>query len=159
MNLKEEITPPKKEENAFILAPYYQIPEIQDVADYVGNSLNLSHKSAETSADIIVFLGVHFMAKTAKILNPTKTVVLPDLEVRCSLPDSCLPDAFKDFKDPDHIVITYTNCVAEIKAMSDLVCTSSKALKTVESVLKEIPIIFAPDKILGPYISKVLAAI
>ena len=131
MDLKKEILRLKKEKNAVILAHYYQVPEIQDVADYVGDSLGLSQKAAETDADIIVFAGVHFMAETAKILNPTKTVVLPDLKAGCSLADSCPPDAFKAFKEkhPDHLVITYINCSAEIKAMSDIVCTSSNALK------------------------------
>jgi len=157
LNLKENILRLKKEKNAVILAHYYQIPDIQDVADYVGDSLGLSQKAAETDADIIVFAGVHFMAETAKILNPNKTVVLPDLNAGCSLADSCPPDAFKVFKEqhPNHKVITYINCSAEIKAMSDIVCTSSNALKIVESVPKETPIIFAPDKNLGHYISKV----
>jgi len=157
LDLKKEILRLKKEKNAVILAHYYQVPEIQDVADYVGDSLGLSQKAAETDADIIVFAGVHFMAETAKILNPDKTVVLPDLNAGCSLADSCPPEAFKAFKEqhPDHLAITYINCSAEIKAMSDIVCTSSNALKIVESVPKEIPIIFAPDKNLGHYISKV----
>lgn len=146
----------KQEKNAIILAHYYQRPEIQEVADYVGDSLGLSRKAAEVDADIIVFAGVHFMAETAKILNPTKMVVLPDLTAGCSLADSCPPDAFAAMiaSHPEHIVITYINCSAEIKAMSDLVCTSSNALKIVESVPKEIPIIFAPDKNLGKYIIK-----
>lgn len=157
MNLKEEILRLKKEKNAVILAHYYQVPEIQDVADYVGDSLGLSQRAAETDADIIVFAGVHFMAETAKILNPNKTVVLPDLNAGCSLADSCPPGAFKAFKEqhPNHKVITYINCSAEIKAMSDMVCTSSNALKIVESIPKDTPIIFAPDKNLGLYISKV----
>ena len=154
MDLIQEITRLKKEKNAVILAHYYQVPEIQDIADYVGDSLGLSQKAAETDADIIVFAGVHFMAETAKILNPSKTVVLPDLEAGCSLADSCPPDAFAAFtkQHPDHIVITYVNCSAEIKALSDIVCTSSNALKIVESIPKETPIIFAPDKNLGKYI-------
>lgn len=154
MNLIQEIARLKKEKNAVILAHYYQVPEIQDIADYVGDSLGLSQKAAETDADIIVFAGVHFMAETAKILNPSKTVVLPDLEAGCSLADSCPPDAFAAFtkQHPDHIVITYVNCSAEIKALSDIVCTSSNALKIVESIPKETPIIFAPDKNLGKYI-------
>jgi len=156
VSLKEQIIQLKKEKNAVILAHYYQIPEIQDIADYVGDSLGLSQKAAETNADIIVFAGVHFMAETAKILNPDKIVVLPDLNAGCSLAESCPPETFKDFKalHPEHLVITYINCSAEIKAMSDIVCTSSNALKIVESVPKEIPIIFAPDKNLGKYISK-----
>lgn len=154
MDLKQEIARIKKEKNAVILAHYYQVPEIQDIADYVGDSLGLSQKAAETDADIIVFAGVHFMAETAKILNPTKTVVLPDLEAGCSLADSCPPDAFEAFtkQHPNHVVITYVNCSAEIKALSDIVCTSSNALKIVESIPKETPIIFAPDKNLGKYI-------
>ena len=154
MDLVKEINRLKKEKNAVILAHYYQVPEIQDIADYVGDSLQLSQKAAETDADIIVFAGVHFMAETAKILNPTKTVVLPDLKAGCSLADSCPPDAFEKFTKahPDHVVITYVNCSAEIKALSDIVCTSSNALKIVNSVPKDTPIIFAPDKNLGKYI-------
>lgn len=156
MDLVKEINRLKKEKNAVILAHYYQVPEIQDIADYVGDSLGLSQKAAETDADIIVFAGVHFMAETAKILSPTKTVVLPDLNAGCSLADSCPPDAFKAFTEahPDHVVITYVNCSAEIKALSDIVCTSSNALKIVKSIPKETPIIFAPDKNLGAYIIK-----
>jgi len=154
MDLVKEIKRLKKEKNAVILAHYYQVPEIQDIADYVGDSLQLSQKAAETDADIIVFAGVHFMAETAKILNPTKTVVLPDLKAGCSLADSCPPEAFEKFTKahPDHVVITYVNCSAEIKALSDIVCTSSNALKIVNSVPKDTPIIFAPDKNLGKYI-------
>ncbi len=154
MDLKEKIKQLKEEKNAVILAHYYQVPEIQDIADYVGDSLGLSQKAAETDADIIVFAGVHFMAETAKILNPTKTVVLPDLEAGCSLADSCPPNTFEAFtkQHPNHVVITYVNCSAEIKALSDIVCTSSNALKIVESIPKETPIIFAPDKNLGKYI-------
>jgi len=154
MNLKDKITQLKKEKNAVILAHYYQEPAIQDIADYVGDSLGLSQKAAETDADIIVFAGVHFMAETAKILNPSKTVVLPDLEAGCSLAESCPPDAFKKFVEahPKHKVITYVNCSAEVKALTDIVCTSSNALKIVESVPKNTPIIFAPDRNLGKYI-------
>ena len=156
MDLVKEIKRLKKEKNAVILAHYYQVPEIQDIADYVGDSLGLSQQAAETDADIIVFAGVHFMAETAKILNPTKTVVLPDLKAGCSLADSCPPDLFEKFtsEHPDHVVITYVNCSAEIKALSDIVCTSSNAVKIVESVPKDTPIIFAPDKNLGRYIMK-----
>jgi quinolinate synthase len=156
MDLVTEIKRLKKEKNAVILAHYYQVPEIQDIADYVGDSLGLSQKAAETDADIIVFAGVHFMAETAKILNPTKTVVLPDLKAGCSLADSCPPDLFEEFTKahPDHIVITYVNCSAEIKALTDIVCTSSNAVKIVESIPKDVPIIFAPDKNLGRYIMK-----
>ncbi|WP_103071644.1 quinolinate synthase NadA [Aquimarina sediminis] len=156
MSLKEKIKKLKEEKNAVILAHYYQTPEIQEIADYVGDSLGLSQKAAETDADIIVFAGVHFMAETAKILNPKKTVVLPDLNAGCSLADSCPPDLFEAFveKHPNHKVITYVNCSAEIKAMTDIVCTSSNALKIVESIPKDKPIIFAPDKNLGKYIMK-----
>jgi quinolinate synthase len=153
-DLVKEIQRLKKEKNAVILAHYYQVGEIQDIADYVGDSLGLSQKAAETDADMIVFAGVHFMAETAKILSPDKTVVLPDLNAGCSLADSCPPDAFETFTKahPNHVVITYVNCSAEIKALSDIVCTSSNALKIVNSIPKETPIIFAPDKNLGQYI-------
>jgi len=153
-SLKERILELKKEKNAVILAHYYQEADIQDVADYVGDSLGLSQEAMKVDADIIVFAGVHFMAETAKILNPTKKVILPDLKAGCSLAESCPPDLFKKFLDkhPDHIVITYVNCSAEIKALSDIVCTSSNAVKIVESVPKDTPIIFAPDKNLGKYI-------
>lgn len=152
--LKEKITALKNKKNAIILAHYYQDTEIQDIADYVGDSLGLSQKAAETTADIIVFAGVHFMAETAKILNPTKTVVLPDLEAGCSLAESCPADSFEKFvkKHPNHTVITYVNCSAEVKALTDIVCTSSNALKIVESIPAETPIIFAPDRNLGNYI-------
>ena len=154
MDLVKEINRLKKEKNAVILAHYYQVAEIQDIADYVGDSLQLSQQAAETDADMIVFAGVHFMAETAKILNPNKVVVLPDLKAGCSLADSCPPDAFEKFTKahPGHVVITYVNCSAEIKALSDIVCTSSNALKIVNSIPKETPIIFAPDKNLGKYI-------
>lgn len=156
MDLVKEINRLRKEKNAVILAHYYQEGAIQDIADYVGDSLGLSQQAAETDADIIVFAGVHFMAETAKILNPSKKVVLPDLNAGCSLADSCPPLPFKKFREqhPDHIVITYVNCSAEIKALSDIVCTSSNALKIVNSIPKETPIIFAPDKNLGRYIMK-----
>jgi quinolinate synthase len=146
----------KKEKNAIILAHYYQEPDIQDVADYIGDSLGLAQKAEKTDADIIVFAGVHFMAETAKILNPTKKVLLPDLKAGCSLSDSAPPALFKQFKDkhPDHLVVTYINCSAGIKALSDIICTSSNAQKIVESLPKEQPIIFAPDKNLGAYINK-----
>ncbi len=154
MTLKEQITALKKEKNAVILAHYYQEPEIQEIADYVGDSLGLSQEAAKTDADIIVFAGVHFMAETAKILSPDKIVVLPDLNAGCSLADSCPPNDFEKFVNahPDHTVITYVNCSAEIKALSDIVCTSSNALKIVESVPKDQSIIFAPDRNLGSYI-------
>lgn len=156
MTLKEKITKLKKEKNAIILAHYYQEPEIQEVADYVGDSLGLSQEAAKTDADIIVFAGVHFMAETAKILSPQKTVVLPDLNAGCSLADSCPPADFEQFvkAHPNHKVITYVNCSAEIKALSDIVVTSSNALKIVESIPKDQPIIFAPDRNLGDYIMK-----
>lgn len=154
--LTSEINRIREEKNAVILAHYYQEPEIQDLADYVGDSLGLSQKAAETNADMIVFAGVHFMAETAKILNPDKTVLLPDLEAGCSLASSCPPDLFREFTaaHPNHVVVTYINCSAEIKAMSDIVCTSSNALKIIESIPKDKPIIFAPDKNLGKYIIK-----
>lgn len=153
-DLKEKILQLKKEKNAVILAHYYQEEAIQEIADYVGDSLGLSQVAAKVDADIILFAGVHFMAETAKILNPKKKVILPDLNAGCSLADSCPPDLFQKFKEqhPDHIVITYVNCSAEIKALSDIVCTSSNALKIVNSIPKETPIIFAPDKNLGKYI-------
>ncbi|MBE9028584.1 quinolinate synthase NadA [filamentous cyanobacterium LEGE 11480] len=144
----------KKELNAVILAHYYQDPDIQDIADYLGDSLGLSQQAAETDADVIVFAGVHFMAETAKILNPHKLVLLPDLDAGCSLADSCPPEAFADFKrqHPDHLVISYINCTAEIKAMSDIICTSANAVKIVQQIPADQPIIFAPDKNLGRYV-------
>ena len=156
MDLHQKIKELKKQKNAVILAHYYQVPEIQEVADYVGDSLGLSQKAAETDAEIIVFAGVHFMAETAKILNPNKKVLLPDLMAGCSLADSCPADAFQKLVEayPDHTVITYVNCSAEVKALSDIICTSSNAEKIVNSVLKDVPIIFAPDKNLGKYIQK-----
>jgi quinolinate synthase len=156
MDLHQKITELKKQKNAVILAHYYQVPEIQEVADYVGDSLGLSQKAAETDAEMIVFAGVHFMAETAKILNPKKKVLLPDLMAGCSLADSCPPDAFRKLVEahPKHVVITYVNCSAEVKALSDIICTSSNAEKIVNSVPKDVPIIFAPDKNLGKYIQK-----
>lgn len=156
MTLKQKIKALKEEKNAVILAHYYQEPEIQEIADYVGDSLGLSQEAAKTDADIIVFAGVHFMAETAKILSPDKIVVLPDLNAGCSLADSCPPQDFEQFvnANPNHKVITYVNCSAEIKALSDIVCTSSNALKIVESVPEDQPIIFAPDRNLGAYIIK-----
>jgi quinolinate synthase len=144
----------KKELNAVILAHYYQDPDIQDIADYLGDSLGLSQQAAKTNADVIVFAGVHFMAETAKILNPNKLVLLPDLQAGCSLADSCPPAEFAAFKaaHPDHIVVSYINCTAEIKAMSDIICTSSNAVKIVDRIPKEQPIIFAPDRNLGRYV-------
>lgn len=156
LDLFAEIAKLKKEKNAIILAHYYQEPDIQDVADYIGDSLGLAQKAKQTDADMIVFAGVHFMAETAKILNPTKKVVLPDLKAGCSLADSAPAEAFKAFKaqHPDHVVISYINCTADIKALSDVICTSSNAKYIVESFPKDQPIIFAPDKNLGAYINK-----
>ncbi len=146
----------KKEKNAIVLAHYYQEPDIQDVADYIGDSLGLAQKAQSTTADIIVFAGVHFMAETAKILNPTKKVLLPDLNAGCSLADSAPAALFKAFKEkhPDHLVISYINCTAEIKALSDIICTSSNAEKIIESLPADQKIIFAPDKNLGGYLNK-----
>src|SRR6201996_4246476 len=156
LDLFLEIERLKKEKNAIVLAHYYQEADIQDVADYIGDSLGLAQQAEKTSADMIVFAGVHFMAETAKILNPTKKVLLPDLKAGCSLADSAPAPAFKKFKDehPGHIVISYINCSAEIKALSDIICTSSNALKIIESVPVDQPIIFAPDKNLGAYLNK-----
>ena len=146
----------KKQKNAIVLAHYYQEPDIQDVADFIGDSLGLAQQAEKTKADIIVFAGVHFMAETAKILNPEKKVLLPDLKAGCSLSDSAPPALFKLFKDkyPGHIVITYINCSAGMKALSDIICTSSNAEKIIESLPKEQEIIFAPDKNLGAYLNK-----
>jgi quinolinate synthase len=152
-----EINTLRKQKNAVILAHYYQVPQIQDIADFIGDSLGLAQKAAETKADLIVFAGVHFMAETAKLLNPSKKVLLPDLEAGCSLADSCPPEAFGEFvkKHPDHIVISYINCSAAIKTMSDVICTSGNAVKIVESFPKDQKIIFAPDKNLGGYINRI----
>ena len=151
-----EIERLKKEKNAIILAHYYQEPDIQDIADYIGDSLGLAQKAEKTDADIILFAGVHFMAETAKILNPGKKVLLPDIKAGCSLSDSCPPPLFKAFKEkhPDHLVISYINCSAGIKALSDIICTSSNARAIVESLPSDQKIIFAPDKNLGAYINK-----
>ncbi|SJZ65597.1 quinolinate synthase NadA [Sediminibacterium ginsengisoli] len=156
LDLFAEIERLKKEKNAILLAHYYQEPDIQDVADYIGDSLGLAQKAQETNADIIVFAGVHFMAETAKILNPTKKVLLPDLKAGCSLADSAPAGPFRAFKEkhPDHIVVSYINCTAEIKALSDIICTSGNAEKIIESIPADKPIIFAPDKNLGAYLSK-----
>ena len=153
-DLFEAIEALKQELNAVVLAHYYQDPDIQDVADYLGDSLGLSQQAASTDADVIVFAGVHFMAETAKILNPDKLVLLPDLDAGCSLADSCPPDAFAKFKaaHPDHLVVSYINCTAEIKAMSDIICTSSNAVKIVKQIPEDQPIIFAPDRNLGRYV-------
>lgn len=155
-NLNEKIAELKKKKNAIILAHYYQTNDIQDVADFLGDSLALSVKAAENDADIILFAGVHFMAETAKILSPQKKVLIPDLNAGCSLADSCPPSDFKAFRNkyPDHLVISYINCTAEIKAMTDIICTSSNAVKIVNSLPKNQKIIFAPDKNLGKYVMK-----
>ena len=146
----------KKEKNAVILAHYYQDPDIQDIADYIGDSLGLAREAAKTQADIIVFAGVHFMAETAKLLNPEKKVLMPDFRAGCSLADSCPPEAFSAFREahPGHIVISYINCTAAIKAQSDIICTSGNAIQVVESVPVKTPIIFAPDKNLGAWVAK-----
>ncbi|MCF8464055.1 MAG: quinolinate synthase NadA [Flavobacteriales bacterium] len=153
--LREKIDTLRKERNAVILAHYYQEPAIQDIADFVGDSLELARWAATTNADVIVFAGVLFMAETAKILNPTKTVLLPDMKAGCSLSDSCPPTEFRAFLDahPNHIVISYINCSIEIKAMSDIICTSSNAEQIINSIPKDQPIIFAPDKNLGSYLA------
>ncbi|MCO5241366.1 MAG: quinolinate synthase NadA [Chitinophagaceae bacterium] len=156
LDLFDEINRLKREKNAVILAHYYQESEIQDVADYIGDSLGLAQQAEKTTADIIVFAGVHFMAETAKILNPGKKVLLPDLKAGCSLSDSAPPDLFRKFKEehPDHIVISYINCSAGIKALSDIICTSTNAKPIVDSLPMDQKIIFAPDKNLGAYINK-----
>jgi quinolinate synthase len=156
LDIFNEIEKIKKEKNAVILAHYYQEPDIQDIADYIGDSLGLAQQAAKTNADIIVFAGVHFMAETAKILNPGKKVLLPDLKAGCSLSDSCPPELFRVFKEkhPDHLVISYINCSAGIKALSDIICTSSNAKLIVDSLPADQKIIFAPDKNLGAYINK-----
>jgi quinolinate synthase len=156
LDLFAEIEKLKKQKNSIILAHYYQEPDIQDVADYIGDSLGLAQKAAKTEADIILFAGVHFMAETAKILNPSKKVIVPDWKAGCSLADSAPPELFRQFraKHPDHLVISYINCTAEIKAQSDIICTSSNALAVIESVPADQPILFAPDKNLGAYLNK-----
>lgn len=156
IDLFAEIERLKQQKNAIVLAHYYQEPDIQDVADFIGDSLGLAQQAERTQADIIVFAGVHFMAETAKILNPQKKVLLPDLKAGCSLSDSAPPALFKLFKDkhPDHLVITYINCSAGMKALSDIICTSSNAEKIIESLPSDQKIIFAPDKNLGAYLNK-----
>jgi quinolinate synthase len=156
LDLFEEIVRLKNEMNAVLLAHYYQESEIQDIADFVGDSLELARRAASTKADIIVFAGVHFMAETAKILNPDKLVLLPDLLAGCSLADSCPEDQFKAFREqhPDHFAITYINCSAEVKALSDLICTSSNAEKLISQIPADRPILFSPDKNLGAYLVK-----
>src|SRR5258705_4635959 len=157
LDLFSEIERLKKEKNAIVLAHYYQERDIQDVADYIGDSLGLAQQAEKTDASVIVFAGVHFMAETAKILNPEKKVLLPDLKAGCSLSDSAPPELFKKFKEkyPDHVVITYVNCSAGMKALSDIICTSSNAKTIIDSLPKEQKIIFAPDKNLGAYLNKV----
>lgn len=157
LDLFTEIRRLKSEKNAVILAHYYQDPDIQDIADFIGDSLGLAREAQKSRADIIAFAGVHFMAETAKILNPNRKVVIPDLKAGCSLSDSCPPELFARFREdhPDHLVITYINCSARIKALSDVICTSSNAVAIVESFPKEQPIIFAPDRNLGAYINSI----
>ena len=155
-NYKKEINKLRKEKNAVILAHYYVDGEIQDIADFVGDSLALSQKAAVTEADIIIFVGVHFMAETAKNLSPEKKVILPDLNAGCSLADSCPADDFREFvkKHPDHTVVSYVNTTAAVKALTDIVCTSSNAVKIIESIPKDKKILFGPDKNLGNYVSR-----
>ena len=157
INLVDEINRLKKEKNAVILAHFYQTNDVQDIADYIGDSLGLSQKAAEVTADIILFAGVHFMAETAKMLSPDKKVLIPDLNAGCSLADSCPPDEFEQFvkEHPNHTVITYVNTTAEIKALSDVCCTSSNAVHIVESFSKDTPLLFAPDRNLGNYIKRI----
>lgn len=156
LDLEAEIKRLKKEKNAIILAHYYQESEIQDIADYIGDSLGLSQQAASTDADLIVFAGVHFMAETAKMLNPQKKVLLPDLKAGCSLADSCPPHLFRKFKEkyPDAVVVSYINCTAELKTLTDICCTSTNAVQIIESVPSDKQIIFAPDRNLGAYLEK-----
>ncbi len=156
LDLFAEIEKLKKDKKAIILAHLYQEPDIQDIADYIGDSLGLAQQAAKTEADMIVFAGVHFMAETAKILNPGKKVIIPDLKAGCSLSESCPPALFRKFRDqhPDHVVISYINCSAGIKALTDVICTSSNAKVIVESFPKDQKIIFAPDKNLGAWVNK-----
>jgi quinolinate synthase len=157
IDYQREIARLKKERKAIILAHFYQVPEIQEIADFVGDSLFLAQKAASTDAEVIVLAGVHFMAETAKIINPSKTILLPDLKAGCSLADSCQPSDFSSYvkQHPDHAVVTYINCSAEIKALSDIVCTSSNAEAVINSIPLDQPIIFAPDENLGKYLEKV----
>lgn len=156
LDLFEEIDRLKQEKNAVLLAHYYQEPDIQDIADYIGDSLGLSRRAAETDAEIIVFAGVHFMAETAKILNPGKKVLLPDLNAGCSLADTCPAEEFAAFtaRHPGHTVVSYINCTAETKALSDIICTSSNAEHIIRQIPEDQPIIFAPDRNLGRYLMK-----
>ena len=158
VDIRDEIQRLKKERNAIILAHYYQKPEIQDIADYVGDSLELSRKAQATDAEVIAFCGVRFMAETAKILSPEKTVVLPDMNAGCSLEDSCPPDQFRAFREahPDHIALTYINCSTEVKALSDIIVTSSSTEKILAQIPESQPIIFGPDKHLGGYLKRKL---
>ena len=153
-DLKEKILELKKRKNAVILAHYYQEETIQEIADFVGDSLELSRKASQVNADIIVFAGVYFMAETAKIVNPNKKVIVPDVKAGCSLADGCPPDEFKAFLEnyPNHTVVTYINCTAEVKTLTDIVCTSSNAKKVIASIPEDQPIVFAPDKNLGKYL-------
>ena len=153
-DLKEKILELKKRKNAVILAHYYQEEAIQEIADFVGDSLELSRKASQVDADIIVFAGVYFMAETAKIVNPNKKVIVPDVKAGCSLADGCPPNEFKAFleKYPNHTVVTYINCTAEVKTLTDIVCTSSNAKKVIASIPEDQPIVFAPDKNLGKYL-------
>ncbi len=155
-DIESDIHRLRKEMNAVILAHYYQEDELQDIADFVGDSLELSRKAAATNADVIVFCGVKFMAEVAKILSPQKQVLLPDIKAGCSLETSCPPDKFKAFRDahPNHVSITYINCSAEVKALSDIICTSSNAEKIINQIPKDQPILFAPDKYLGSYLKR-----
>jgi quinolinate synthase len=157
LDIVDEIQKMRKDKNAVILAHFYQEGEVQDIADFVGDSLGLSQQAAETDADIILFAGVHFMAETAKILAPDKKVLIPDLQAGCSLAESCPPDQFAEFKSryPDHTVISYVNTTAEIKALTDIICTSTNALQIVQSLPEEEKILFAPDRNLGNYIQSV----
>jgi quinolinate synthase len=156
VDYQEEIKKLKKELNAVILAHYYQESEIQDIADYVGDSLDLARRAKSTEADVIVFAGVHFMAETAKILNPDKLVLLPDLEAGCSLADSCPAPLFKAFREkhPDHMAVSYINCSAAVKALSDIICTSSNAEKIINQIPEDKPVLFSPDRNLGKYLMK-----
>lgn len=156
VDIKSEILKIKIDLNAVILAHYYQESEIQDIADFVGDSLELAKKAKSTSADVIVFAGVHFMAETAKILNPDKLVLLPDLEAGCSLAEGCPAEDFKSFREkhPDHLAITYINCSADVKALSDIICTSSSAEKIIDQIPADQPILFSPDRNLGKYLIK-----
>ncbi len=156
VDLEREITRLREEQNAVILAHYYQEPEIQDLADHIGDSLQLSQAARDTDADVILFCGVHFMAETAKILNPEKTVILPDLDAGCSLADSCPAEVLAAFKEqnPQHVVVSYINCSAATKALSDIICTSSNAKAVVESIDPDRPILFAPDRNLGSWLQR-----